>query len=74
MVDGLFSLPVFNNKTLQQLTQIPRQTLLLMVRQLREANILVTLQDGAGRRPAIHAFPELINITEGRKIFVQGSD
>jgi len=74
MVDGLFSLPVFNTRTLEQTTKIPKQTLLLMVRQLRDANILLTLREGAGRRPAIHAFPELINITEGREVFTKLSD
>jgi len=69
MVDGLFSLPVFNSKSLEQTTGIPKQTLLLMVRQLRDANILLTLREGAGRRSAIHAFPELINITEDREVF-----
>jgi len=69
MVDGLFGLPVFNTKSLEQTTGIPKQTLLLMVRQLKEANILLTLREGAGRRSAIHAFPELINITEGRELF-----
>ena len=74
MVDGLFSLPVFNTKSLAQTTGIPKQTLLLMVRQLRDANILLTLREGAGRRSAIHAFPELINITEGREVFAKISD
>ncbi|MEH6585189.1 MAG: Fic/DOC family N-terminal domain-containing protein [Halioglobus sp.] len=74
MVDGLFSLPVFNTKSLEQTTGIPKQTLLLMVRQLRDANILLTLREGAGRRSAIHAFPELINITEGREVFAKISD
>ena len=69
MVDGLFGLPVFNTKSLEQTTGIPKQTLLLMVRQLKEANILLTLREGAGRRSAIHAFPELINITEDRELF-----
>lgn len=71
MVDGLFSLSVFNTKSLEQATGIPKQTLLLMMRQLKEANILLTLREGAGRRPAIHAFPELINITEGREVFAK---
>lgn len=74
MVDGMFSLPVFNTKSLEQTTGIPKQTLLLMVRQLRDANILLTLREGAGRRSAIHAFPELINITEGREVFAKVSD
>jgi Fic family protein len=74
MVDGLFSLPVFNTKSLEQTTGIPKQTLLLMVRQLKEANILLTLREGAGRRSAIHTFPELINITEGREVFTKLSD
>jgi Fic family protein len=74
MVDGLFSLPVFNIKSLEKTTGIPKQTLLLMVRQLRGAGILLTLREGAGRRSAIHAFPELINITEDREVFTKSSD
>ena len=32
------------------------------------AGILKELRPGAGRRPAVLSFPELINIAEGRKV------
>jgi len=36
---------------------------------LKKANILKTIQEGRGRRAQILAFPELINLCEGRKAF-----
>jgi hypothetical protein len=33
---------------------------------LRDAGVLTTVREGSGRRPAIYAFPTLLNIAEGR--------
>ena len=36
---------------------------------LREAGILLTLEEGRGRRPGIYAFRELLNVAEGVEVF-----
>jgi hypothetical protein len=35
---------------------------------LKSAGILMTVRAGSGRRPQIYAFPELVNLCEGRKV------
>jgi hypothetical protein len=35
----------------------------------RQAGILHTVREGAGRRPHVLAFAELINLCEGRTVF-----
>jgi Fic family protein len=73
MVEGMFTFPAFNAPFIQEHTGIPKQTLHLILRQLKEAGIILVLQEGKGRRPAIHAFPELINITEGKEVFAKSN-
>ena len=69
LVDGLFTAPVFSTKTLLDLSGIPAKSLHGLLAKLKSAGVITTLQEGAGRRSAIHALPELINITEGREVF-----
>jgi hypothetical protein len=45
-----------------------KQTALPMLRRLREGAILTPVREPRGQRPAILAFPELINIVEGHPI------
>ena len=50
-------------------TGMTRQSLLSLLRQLKSAGILVPLREASGRRPAILAFPELLNLAEGREVW-----
>jgi hypothetical protein len=36
---------------------------------LQDAGILKVLREARGRTPAVLVFPELLNITEGQKLF-----
>jgi Fic family protein len=69
-VDFIFSRPVFSTTHFVEGAGIPRETALRMLRVLRgdEAPILRTIREGSGRRPAVMAFPELLNIAEGRRV------
>lgn len=67
-VDFLFSRPVFASSHFVDGSQIPRQTALRFLPVLRDANILRVIRESAGRRPAILAFPQLLNIAEGRRV------
>lgn len=67
-VDFLFSRPIFASTHFVEGSSIPRPTALRFLAVLRDAGILQCLQEGAGRRPAIYAFPNLLNIAEGRPV------
>jgi Fic family protein len=69
LLDAIFDKPVFTSSALLEKTGIQRNTLMTLLRQLKDAGILRTLQEGGGRRPATMVFPEIINIVEGRNIF-----
>lgn len=67
-VDFLFSRPVFSSTHFVDHSQIPRESAIRIMRVLREANVLKTIREGAGRRAAVYAFPELLNIAEGTTV------
>jgi Fic family protein len=69
-VDFIFSRPIFSTTHFVDDSGIPRETAQRILRVLRsdDARVLRTLREGAGRRAAILAFPELLNIAEGRRV------
>ena len=68
-LDYVFSNPVFSSTRFKQGAGIPRATARRMLATLVENDLLVTIREGKGQRPAMYAFAELLNITEGRTIF-----
>lgn len=67
-VDFIFKSPVFNTSDFVDHGQIPKPTARSIVRKLRDSKVLTEIRPSSGRRPAILAFPDLINITEGEKV------
>lgn len=67
VVDSLFTRPIFGAQHIAD-AGIPKPTAHLLIRQLLDTGILMTLQPGAGRRPAIYAFPRLLNVADGREV------
>jgi len=67
LVDSLFTRPIFGTQHIAE-AAIPRPTAHLLIRQLLEAGVIITLQPGAGRRPAIYAFPQLVNLADGHEV------
>jgi Fic family protein len=67
-LDGLFDRPIFQTSDFVKRTEIPKQTAMPMLRQLKEAGILTTLREASGRRSTIYAFKALLNTAEGKEI------
>jgi len=70
LVDSLFTRPIFGTQHIAE-ADIPKPTAHLLIRQLLEAGVIVTLLPGAGRRPAIYAFPQLVNLADGKEVIPQ---
>jgi Fic family protein len=68
-LDFIFNRPIFPSSDFVGHAGIPRPTATRLLRALRDGGLLRVLRPGAGRRPAVLAFPELLNIAEGRRVF-----
>lgn len=68
-LDAIFDRPIFRTTDFAARSGITtRQTAMLILRQLKQGGILTTLVEASGRRPAVMAFPELVNLAEGRSV------
>ena len=68
-VDFLFQSPIFGAPAFTNHAGIPKPSASRILSLLREAGILLTLEEGRGRRPGIYAFRELLNVAEGVEVF-----
>lgn len=68
-VDFLFQVPVFAAPDFTNHSDIPKPTANRILGLLREQGILLTIEEGRGRRPGIYAFKELLNVAEGSQVF-----
>lgn len=66
--DFLFQNPIFSATDFIREAQIPKPSAQRILNVLRNSGMLHTLRPGRGRRTGIFAFPELLNITEGRRV------
>ncbi len=64
IADALFHKPVFRASDIQKRTQIPKQTLMPILKRLTDERLLVIIMQAKGRSPAVMKFPELLEITE----------
>jgi Fic family protein len=69
VVDFIFDRPVFSTQHFVDHAGIPRPSAQRFLPLLRDKGVLRTVREGAGRRAAIFAFPELLNIAEGHPVF-----
>jgi Fic family protein len=68
-VDAFFMRPVIPAPAFAQSAGFNnRVTANTMLRQLNDAGLITRVRDGGGRVSAIYAMPQLINITEGRRV------
>ena len=73
LLDALFSRPIF--KTTDVVSKfnkdygIHEKTTPGLLKQLKDAGILMELEQSSGRRAAVLCFPELLNLAEGREVF-----
>ncbi len=68
ILDALFDRPILQTTDFIARSGVPKPTAMPALRKLRDAGILVPLQESSGRRPAILAFRELLNLAEGREV------
>ena len=68
LLDTIFRRPIFRISDFIEETGIQKPTAIGLLRQVKEAQILVELQGSRGRRAAVLCFPTLINIAEGRVV------
>lgn len=67
LLDAIFDRPIFKTTDFVQNSKIHKKTAMDLLKRLREAKILIALQEGSGRRAAVLCFPALLRITEERK-------
>ena len=68
-LDWFFNRPIFRTSDFVQTSDIPRPTANRIVAIAKEGGLLRELRPGRGRRAAVLAFPELLNIAEGEAVF-----
>ena len=69
VLDWIFERPVFRSTDFISSMGIPEITSRRLLKILREDDILKVIIEGQGRRPAMLAFPKLLNIAEGNGVF-----
>jgi Fic family protein len=67
--DWIFSTPIFKSSDFTKASNIPFAVASRLLKQFRDNGMLTTLQEGAGTKPAVLAFAQLLNIAEGRVAF-----
>ncbi|MFZ2996074.1 Fic family protein [Sphingobium sp.] len=69
-VDAFFTRPIISGTAFADAAGFNnRVTANNMLRQLEANGLITKIRDGSGRTPAIYAFPQLINIAEGKPVF-----
>lgn len=69
-LDAFFTRPILNTKTFIQLSGISnRGTANAKLRNLAQEGLIQVIREGSGQRAAVYAFPQLINVAEGREVF-----
>lgn len=68
-LDWFFNKPIFKTSDFVRTAGIPRPTANRIVREVRDAGLLIEVRPASGRRAAVLAFRELLNIAEGSEVF-----
>lgn len=69
-LDAFFTKPIINSTDFSRLSGMTnRGTANNVLKALYDANVIKVLKLGSGQAPAIYAFPDLLSIAEGRKLF-----
>ena len=73
LLDAIFGKPLFRAAEVAQHFHqdfnIHLKTTTGLLRQIKDAGVLMELRPGVGRRSALLCFPRLINLAEDRKVF-----
>lgn len=65
VLDAIFDRPIFQSTDFAVRLGINKVTAASLLRQLRDAGVLVAIRESSGRRPAVLAFLELVSAAEG---------
>jgi Fic family protein len=68
-LDFIFSRPIFRASEFTNSNDIPTQTAKRILPVLRDNKILIPLREASGRRSAVYAFKELLDVTEDSSLF-----
>jgi Fic family protein len=69
LLDQIFKQPIFQSSYIVGKKGLPSKPMVMtLLTKLRQAGILKVLREGRGSRAQILVLPELMNITEGRKV------
>ena len=68
-LDWVFERPIFKSSDFVRSSNIPKPTAQRILNLLKNEEILRELQSGSGRRAAVLAYTELLNIAEGYDAF-----
>ncbi len=68
-LDWCFKRPVFQSSDFVAGAGIPPQTAKRILKLVREHGMLTVVREPSGRRAGIFAFPELLNVAEGKQVF-----
>ncbi len=69
VLDFIFDRPIFRSSDFVSRSRIPQGAAKRILRVLRDNGLLRVFREASGRRPAILAFPEILNIAEGEEVF-----
>jgi len=61
-LDFVFTNPIFRNSKFTSLSDIPKSTTARFARKLSEKELLVTVEEASGRRPALFVFEPLMQL------------
>jgi len=67
-VDFIFAHPIFSSTNFIKAAKIPKPSAMRFLSAFKEKGVLRVIREAAGRRSAIYAFSELINIAEGKNV------
>jgi Fic family protein len=68
-LDWIFEKPIFKSSDFVDNAGIPSATARRIISVFKKDGILRTLKEASGRKPAVYAFRELLNIAEGHDVF-----
>lgn len=68
-LDWFFTMPIFQSSDFIANVNIPDSTAKRILKVVKESGLLKELSPAKGRKPAIYAFWELLNIAEGKDVF-----
>ena len=69
LLDYLFKRPVFQSSELAGQKSMPSTPMVMnLLKKLKAQGILKVIREGSGRRAQVLAFPELINLCEGKEV------